>query len=473
MPQLVEQFASKASLKQRRGRAGRVRNGTSYKLISRDTYDALRDHSEPEIRRVALDQTLLQLIFLGVERGTGTFTSTLLDPPSKESMEAATFSLQKLGAVESDGDEGGLMLTPLGEHLAAIPAPPTVGKRKSVASSILLCLLLPCIQHLCLSSSLYQIVLVMGSILGCRETALAMAAGISLGRSPFLRVDAPREKKHSSKDKSAESPDETKQRRILEQRAELEKEAGNSDHALLAAVFLKWRATENGKQHSFCDSLGLSHNVLRDIAQLFQQLDSSLVAAGFSETNTSNVHQSSLRIIHTCAVAAMAPSQLARVRRPATKYQETAEGAKEKEGEARELSFFVRTDNGEGQKEERVFIHPASINFHTGNYSCPFLVYHSMVRTSKPFLRDVTECSAYALLLFGGDIEIKASKGIVSIDGWAELAANGRIGSLMGGLRRRMDVLLTDKIKSPSLDISSSDVMKLIVKLITSDGLAA
>jgi HrpA-like RNA helicase len=132
MPQLLEQFASKAALKQRRGRAGRVREGTCYKLISKGTHDALRDHSEPEIRRVALDQTLLQLIFLGVERGPGTFTSTLLDPPSAESMEAATFSLRKLGAVESIGAEGELSLTPLGEHLAGIPAPPTVGKSKSM-----------------------------------------------------------------------------------------------------------------------------------------------------------------------------------------------------------------------------------------------------------------------------------------------------------------------------------------------------
>ena len=131
MPLLVEQFASKASMKQRRGRAGRVREGTCYKLISRATYASLQDHSEPEIRRVALDQTLLQLLFLGVERGSGEFMNTLLDPPSKESLYAAAFSLRKLGAVEPLRNEGDLNLTPLGAHLAGIPAPPTVGKSKS------------------------------------------------------------------------------------------------------------------------------------------------------------------------------------------------------------------------------------------------------------------------------------------------------------------------------------------------------
>jgi ATP-dependent RNA helicase DHX57 len=329
---------------------------------------------------------------------------------------------------------------------------------------------------LSLHASVLPIVLVMGSILGCREAALAMAAGMSVGRSPFLRVDSPRDKSGVSTFGKSESTDEAKQRRILEQRAILIKEIGNSDHALLAAVFLKWQATEIGRQNKFCDEFGLSYNVLRDMAQLARQLDSSLVAAGFPSSKTADLHQSSLRIIHTCAVSAMAPSQLVKVRRPATKYQETAEGAREKDGEAKELSFFVRTDDAIDEatgrvKDERVFIHPSSINFHNGNYSCPFLVYHSMVRTSKPFLRDVTECSAYALLLFGGELEIKASKGVVIVDGWVELAANARIGSLMGGLRRRMDSLLTDKIKDPSMDISTCDEMKLIVKLIVTDGL--
>ena len=32
-------------------------------------------------------------------------------------------------------------------------------------------------------------VLIMGSLLGCRDAALAMAAGMSVGRSPFMKVD--------------------------------------------------------------------------------------------------------------------------------------------------------------------------------------------------------------------------------------------------------------------------------------------
>lgn len=132
MPMLVERFASKDSLRQRRGRAGRVRPGTCYKLISKKTLDKLAQHGEPEIRRCALDQTLLSLLFLDVEKGSGNFLEKLLDPPSRESIDAALNSLRKLGAIVESSITGEVVLTPLGMHLAGIPAPPCIGKCKYV-----------------------------------------------------------------------------------------------------------------------------------------------------------------------------------------------------------------------------------------------------------------------------------------------------------------------------------------------------
>lgn len=130
MPLLLEKFASKASLKQRRGRAGRVREGVCYKLISRKTHSKLKEYGDPEVRRCALDQTLLSLLFLGVERGSGTFLRELMDPPSQKSIDVAILSLRKLGAVRLGDTNGAVYLTPLGMHLASIPAPPSLGKCK-------------------------------------------------------------------------------------------------------------------------------------------------------------------------------------------------------------------------------------------------------------------------------------------------------------------------------------------------------
>jgi ATP-dependent RNA helicase DHX57 len=305
----------------------------------------------------------------------------------------------------------------------------------------------------------------MGSILGCRSAALAMAAGICLGRSFYIRVD-----NGGNSFVASTSFDDIVRRRVLEQRAIFAKESGNSDHALAAFVFLKWQQTEKELRSRFCESLGVNSSALYDMALLFNQLDVSLGEAGFTSSQESDRYASSWRIIQACAVSAMSPNQLVKVRRPVIKYHETAEGAKQKDGVARELSFFIRADS---EKEERVFIHPSSINFSTGNYSCPVLVYNSMVRTTKPYLRDVTECSAYSLLLFGGELEVQASKGVVVVDRWIELAANARIGSLVGGLRRTIDSLLAEKIVNPTIDLTTYPEMKLVIKLIRTDGLGS
>ena len=248
-------------------------------------------------------------------------------------------------------------------------------------------------------------------------------------------------------------------------------------------VFGRWNetGTGDGSRKKFCDSLGLSFVSMKEMSQLVRQLSASLGAIGFTPSPESNQNGKSWRIIRACAVSAMAPSQLVKVVRPAASYQETAEGAKEKEGEARQLKFFIRTAQDPAQQlaavanpkeiEERVFVHPSSANFTTGSYSCPWLVYHSMVRTSKPFLRDVTECDSYPLLLFGGDMEVQAAKETIVISNWVKLSANARIGSLMGGLRQKVDLLLSEKVENPNLDIANTKEMKLIFKLITTDGL--
>ena len=124
--QMISEYHPLTSgLKQRRGRAGRVRPGTCFKLISFGTFESLRNDTEPEILRTALDQTLLSLLFLGVDCSeSGSFMSSLLDPPNAESLQSAWESLQTLGAVNVRKEQ----LTPLGMHLAGIPAPPVVGK---------------------------------------------------------------------------------------------------------------------------------------------------------------------------------------------------------------------------------------------------------------------------------------------------------------------------------------------------------
>lgn len=209
---------------------------------------------------------------------------------------------------------------------------------------------------------------------------------------------------------------------------------------------------------------------MREMKQLVQQLNTSLSSLGFTENRDCDMNANSWRVVRTAIVSALAPGQVIRVQRPTTKYTETVEGAVEKDGKAQGYKFFIRGGENES-KEERVFIHPGSNMFSVGSYSCPWLVYHRMVRTSKAYIHDATEASAYALLLFGGKMDVKASKGLVVLDDRIELAANAKIGSLMGGLRKKIDLLLENKVANPSLDISDTREMKLVVDLLRHDGL--
>ena len=261
----------------------------------------------------------------------------------------------------------------------------------------------------------------------------------------------------------------------LAERARLFEQAGNSDHAMLAAAYMSWRKlpTSGDERRKYCDKLGLAFNGMKDIHQLVKQYDSALRDSGYHSSQESDRNANSWRILRTCAVSAMAPGQLVRVQRPSTKYSSTAEGAMEKDGVAKELKFFVRIGGSDAtHQEERVFIHPSSALFSVGNFSCPWLVFNSMVKTSKPFLRDATECSAYSLLLFGGPLEVEARNNLIVVGGWAKLSANPRIGALIRGLRRKMDDLLSEKVKNPGADIADTPEMRLIVNLLMTDGMA-
>ena len=65
MPTLFECWISKASAKQRRGRAGRVKPGYCWHLYSSHTHDnELENYQLPEMLRVGLEDLVLQVLVL-------------------------------------------------------------------------------------------------------------------------------------------------------------------------------------------------------------------------------------------------------------------------------------------------------------------------------------------------------------------------------------------------------------------------
>lgn len=53
-------------------------------------------------------------------------------------------------------------------------------------------------------------------------------------------------------------------------------------------------------------------------------------------------------------------------------------------------------------------IHPSSVLYNCTTFKQPFLTFHEKVKTSAVYVRDGTVVSPFALLLFGGDIRVRA-----------------------------------------------------------------
>lgn len=116
MMRLVETWASRASCKQRRGRAGRTRPGECYKLFTRDTEARKMSAQQlPELLRTPLEQLCLQVKAMG-EKDVKAFLRQAIDPPSIQTLDTAIRTLQMVEAITDDehGD-----MTPLGKHMVS------------------------------------------------------------------------------------------------------------------------------------------------------------------------------------------------------------------------------------------------------------------------------------------------------------------------------------------------------------------
>ena len=337
MIKLEEVWASRAACKQRRGRAGRVRTGTCYKLYTRNAEGKMIERPEPEIRRVPLEQLCLSIRAMGVE-DIRAFLASALTPPESLAVEGAIQLLHRIGAF--DGNH----LTALGHHLSMIPADLRCGK-----------------------------LMVYGATFGCLEACLTIAAVLTV-KSPFMSPQNKREESKASK--AAFAPDQ-------------------GDLICDLRAFEAWPAVKERSSYrearAWCDEHFLSVQTLNDISSNRSQYLSSLIDAGFlsssyrSATDLSlNAHNSNNALIRALVAGAFNP-QLARIEFPDKKYAPSMSGAVELDPEARTIKFFNQ-DNG------RVFVHPGSTLFGAPGFvsGSVYLSYFNKMATSKIFIKELT-----------------------------------------------------------------------------------
>jgi HrpA-like RNA helicase len=107
---------SKASARQRCGRAGRESAGKCFRLYPEDTYGALEDFTIPEILRVNLSSVILQLISMGVK---DVMSFDFMNKPSETGMQKSMEQLYMLGALSRTGD-----LSNVGKQMSRFPLDP-------------------------------------------------------------------------------------------------------------------------------------------------------------------------------------------------------------------------------------------------------------------------------------------------------------------------------------------------------------
>jgi HrpA-like RNA helicase len=142
--------ASKATLIQRAGRAGREAAGHCFRLYREADFEKLADHTPPEIVRCELSATLLQVSAMGLV-GNNMFASLadfpFIDKPANDSIFRAELVLKRIGALDSIKKS----VTEYGKKIASFP-------------------LHPLLAHLVLVSA----------ELGCVEQALMLASFLSV-----------------------------------------------------------------------------------------------------------------------------------------------------------------------------------------------------------------------------------------------------------------------------------------------------
>ncbi|EPS62887.1 hypothetical protein M569_11900, partial [Genlisea aurea] len=259
--------------------------------------------------------------------------------------------------------------------------------------------------------------LLMGSVFQCLDPALTIAATLA-NRDPFVLPINKREEANAAK-------------RLF---------SGDScsDHIALLRAFEGWKLAKRQRyEKSFCWEHFLSPATMQLIDDTRRQFLDLLETIGFVDKSRGfqayNRYGDDLEMVSAILCSGLYPN-VVQCRRKGKRL------------------FFYTKEVG------RVEIHPGSVNAASHRLPLPFLVYSEMVKTTEKFVRDSTNVSDYALLMFGGNLLVPTRSdgddAIEMLGGYLRFSASKTVLELIRKLRGELESLLRRKIEDPGLDMT-------------------
>ncbi|KAL3693342.1 hypothetical protein R1sor_006993 [Riccia sorocarpa] len=267
--------------------------------------------------------------------------------------------------------------------------------------------------------------LLMGAVFQCLGPALTIAAALA-HRDPFV---LPIERK--------EEADESRRRFAGE---------SQSDHIALLQAYDAWQdAKRKGWERNFCWENYLSPPTLQMMEDMRRQFIDLISDIGFVDKNRLqeyNVYSNDVEMVKAVLCAGLFPSVVQCKQR------------------GKRTAFFTKIEP-----------HPASVNARVNYFLQPWLVYSDKVKTTGIYIRQSTNLSDYALLMFGGSLSpCKDGNGVHMLDGYLQFSAPSKTIQLVQNLRRDLDLLLERKVKEPQFDIhrEGKGVVSAVLELLHS-----